>query len=127
MDLLYKHVGDNVRSARKKANVTQAKLAEVLNLSTSHFSGMERGNKKFTIAHIVAIARYLEIPASTMLAGLTNEGSEVHLSGDEMVNFPVKQAAQDFCNLIRNCSQEEINAILEVCRIMVSQMPKSDI
>lgn len=127
MDLLYKHVGDNVRAARKKANVTQAKLAEALNLSTSHFSGMERGKKKFTIAHIVAIARYLDIPAATMLTGLTNEGSEVDLPGDEVLNFPVKQAAQDFCNLIRDRSQEEINAILEVNRIMVSQMSKSDI
>ena len=127
MDLLYKHVGDNVRAARKKANVTQAKLAEALNLSTSHFSGMERGKKKFTIAHIVAIARYLDIPAATMLIGLTNEGSEVDLPGDEILNFPVKQAAQDFCNLIRDCSQEEINAILDINRIMVSQMLKSDI
>lgn len=127
MDLLYKHVGDNVRAVRKKANVTQAKLAEALNLSTSHFSGMERGKKKFTIAHIVAIARYLDIPAATMLTGLTNEGSEVDLPGDEVLNFPVKQAAQDFYNLIRDRSQEEINAILEVNRIMVSQMPKSDI
>lgn len=127
MDLLYKHVGENVRSARKKANVTQAKLAEALNLSTSHFSGMERGNKKFTIAHIVAIARYLDVPAATMLTGLTNEGADVAMPGDEMLNFPARQAAQDFCGLIRNRSQEEIDAIMDVCRIMVGQMSKSDL
>ncbi len=127
MDLIYKHVGDNVRAARKKAKVTQAKLAEVLGLSTSHFSGMERGKKKFTIAHIVTIARYLDVPAATMLTGLTSEGVDVEIPRNETLNFPVKQAVQDFCQLIRNCSQEEINAILEVSRIMVSQMPKSDI
>ena len=130
MDLIYKCVGENVRSARKKAHVTQAKLAEVLNVSTSHFSGMERGYKKFTIAHIVAIARCLNIPASALLAGLTNEVSdevsdmETHES--EMLSLPAQQAAHDFCRLVHNCSQEEIEAILEVCSIFVGQMSKLD-
>ncbi|WP_418231455.1 helix-turn-helix domain-containing protein [Butyricicoccus sp.] len=126
MDFIYKHVGENVRSARRKAHVTQAKLAEALNLSTSHFSGMERGYKKFTIAHIVAIARYLDIPVSTLLVGLTNEGSDIEMRDNKMLNFPAKQAAQDFCNLVHNCSQEEIEAILEVCSIFVGQMSKLD-
>ena len=126
MDFIYKHVGENVRSARRKAHVTQAKLAEALNLSTSHFSGMERGYKRFTIAHIVTIARYLDIPASTLLAGLTDEGSDIEMHDNKMLNFPAKQAAQDFCNLVHNCSQEEIEAILEVCSIFVGQMSKLD-
>lgn len=126
MDFIYKHVGENVRSARKKAHVTQAKLAEVLNLSPSHFSGMERGYKRFTIAHIVTIARYLDIPASTLLAGLADEGSDIEMHDNKMLSFPDKQAAQDFCNLVHNCSQEEIEAILEVCSIFVGQMSKLD-
>lgn len=127
MDLIYKHVGENVRSARKKAHVTQAKLAEVLNLSTSHFSGMERGYKKFTIAHIVTIARYLKIPASALLAGLTNEVSDVETHESEMLSLPAQQAAHDFCRLVHSCSQEEIESILEICSIVVEQITRPEL
>ena len=127
MDLIYKHVGENVRSARKKAHVTQAKLAEVLNVSTSHFSGMERGYKKFTIAHIVTIARYLKIPASALLAGLTNEVSDVETHESEMLSLPAQQAAHDFCRLVQNCSQEEIESILEICSIVVEQITRPEL
>ena len=127
MDLIYKCVGENVRSARKKAHVTQAKLAEVLNVSTSHFSGMERGYKKFTIAHIVTIARYLKIPASALLAGLTNEVSDVETHESEMLSLPAQQAAHDFCRLVQNCSQEEIESILEICSIVVEQITRPEL
>ena len=125
MDMLYKHIGENVRAARKKANVTQAKLAEALGISTSHFSGLECGKKKFNFAQVVAIARYLKVPLNALLAGLIDEEAQAEASMDEIEYFPAKHAAQDFARLIRNCSQEEINAILEVCRIMVEQMSKT--
>lgn len=131
MDLIYKCVGENVRSARKKAHVTQAKLAEVLNVSTSHFSGMERGYKKFTIAHIVTVARYLKIPASALLAGLTNEVSDevsdVETHESEMLSLPAQQAAHDFCRLVHSCSQEEIESILEICSIVVEQITRQEL
>ena len=124
MDLLYKHIGENVRAARKKANVTQAKLAEALNLSTSHFSGLECGNKRFTLEQIVSIAQYLNISLSELLAGLIDEKLEIAVPVNDYAYLSTKQAAQKFSYLVRNCSQEEINALLEICRIYVDQISK---
>ncbi len=124
MELLYKHIGENVRVARRKANVTQAKLAEALNVSPSHFSGLECGNKRFGIAQLVTIARYLNVPLSALTAGLISEGADVEMSGNTISDLPAKQAAQDFCYLVRNCSQEEIDALMRICKIYVNQVTK---
>ena len=124
MELIYKHIGDNVRAARKKANVTQARLAEAIGISTPHLSALECGKKKFNFVQVVSIARYLEVPLSILLAGLVNEDTSAGAFAGQLECFPAKQAAQDFAYLVRNCSQEEINAILEVCKIMVEQVSK---
>ena len=87
--------------------------------------------KKFTIAHIVTIARYLKIPASALLAGLTNEVSDevsdVETHESEMLSLPAQQAAHDFCRLVQNCSQEEIESILEICSIVVEQITRQEL
>lgn len=124
MDLIYKHIGENVRTARKKANITQARMAEVLNVSPSHFSGMECGNKRFSLIQIVTIARYLQIPLNMLLTGLVNDIPDTDFQINTIEYLPARQAAHDFAHLIRNCSMEEIKSLLEICSIFVEQVSK---
>lgn len=119
--MLYKIIGTNIRAARKKARITQAKLAEVLNVSPSHYSGMECGKKRFSLAQIVTISRYLHVPLSVLLSVVDEVEVKPENTCSELP-LPVQEAAQEFCFLIRNYSQEEIDALLQICRIFSDQI-----
>ena len=121
MILLYKHIGENIRAVRKKAHVTQAVLAEVLSISSSHFSGMECGKKKFTLEQIVMISQYLRVPLPVLFTGLTNDvAADAEVEREKSIeNTAVEQAAAEFKYLVKGCSQKELNDLLTVCKIFV--------
>ena len=55
--------GETIRSYRKKANVSQEKLAEKADLHHNYVGEIERGEKAATIDTILKIARALGIHA----------------------------------------------------------------
>ena len=122
MEPLYRHIGDNIRTIRKKQNVTQAIIAEEINVSPSHFSGMERGVKRFSIAQLVTISNFLKVPMISLLSGITEAESQVDLSKVE--DPVVRQAAQEFLQIISKCSHEEIDGILLICRTCSERLLK---
>jgi len=121
MDPFYVHLGENVKSARKKARITQAALAEVIGVSPSHFSGMECGKKRFNVHQLEMISRYLGIPFLNLFTGLVDEKFEADFN-IQYEPSPTQDAARQFQHIIRNCSQEQIDAVLETVSIIVSQM-----
>ena len=79
MDL--KAVGQRIKAAREAKNLTQE---ELVNLSTTHVSVIERGLKVTKLDTFVAIANALDVSADSLLidvvahsvTGVTNELSE---------------------------------------------------
>lgn len=61
MNLDYKAIGKRIKIARIRADLTQEKLAERVNLSTSHMSNIETGTTKVSLSAIVDIANALSV------------------------------------------------------------------
>lgn len=61
--------GQNVRVARERRHLTQAKLARAAGLSKAGLSLIERGVRETTIDTLLSLARALEVPAAFLLAG----------------------------------------------------------
>ncbi|MBR2036847.1 MAG: helix-turn-helix transcriptional regulator [Lachnospiraceae bacterium] len=74
-------IGQRIKMAREARNLSQEDLAEMVDLSPSHISVIERGVKTTKLDTFVAIANALEVSADTLLVdvvehsvlGVTNE------------------------------------------------------
>lgn len=62
-----KAVGQRIRAAREKKNLTQEELAALVEISPTHMSVIERGAKIPRLDTFVAIANVLEVSADSLL------------------------------------------------------------
>ena len=62
-----KAVGQRIRAAREKKNLTQEELAALIEISPTHMSVIERGAKIPRLDNFVAIANVLEVSADSLL------------------------------------------------------------
>jgi transcriptional regulator with XRE-family HTH domain len=63
-------VGQNIRSERKRAGITQEALAERCGLHPVELGRAERGTRDLRVSTVAKIARGLEIPACELLRGV---------------------------------------------------------
>ena len=66
-DLDYAAIGSRIRAARKKLGISQAALAEKVEISTTHMSHIETGSTKLSLAAFVRISETLTVLADTLL------------------------------------------------------------
>jgi transcriptional regulator with XRE-family HTH domain len=70
-------VGSNVRAARERRHLTQARLASKAGLSRSGLSLLERGIREATLTTLLSLARALQVPPELLLSGIEyRRGSE---------------------------------------------------
>lgn len=70
MQISYKAIGRNIRSARKSAGFTQQKAAERLGISTLHYGRLERGERAISLSQASDIALLFHIPLLNLLDGM---------------------------------------------------------
>jgi transcriptional regulator with XRE-family HTH domain len=63
-------LGEAIRAKRKKARLSQEKLAEKADLSTVFISRVERGKESPSVDSLVKIARALGVRARDLVRGL---------------------------------------------------------
>jgi transcriptional regulator with XRE-family HTH domain len=63
--------GGRVRELREKAGLTQEKLAQAANLTTSFVSTVERGLKTPSLSTILKLARGLKVDGAELLSGFS--------------------------------------------------------
>ncbi len=61
------NVGERIRCIRKSAEMTQAELAEALNMEQSEISRIERGERKLSVHCLMQIASVLTVPVQKLL------------------------------------------------------------
>jgi transcriptional regulator with XRE-family HTH domain len=66
-DRLYQMLGKRIRDERKKADFTQLKLAERVNLTRTSITNIEKGQQKIQVYTLYAIAKALNIPVRNLL------------------------------------------------------------
>jgi transcriptional regulator with XRE-family HTH domain len=63
-------VGQNIRTERKRAGITQEALAHRCGLHPVELGRAERGTRDMRVSTIAKIARGLQIPAARLLDGV---------------------------------------------------------
>ncbi len=96
----YKSIGRRIATNRKNAKLTQAYLAEVLDVSESYISQIERGNAKVSLPRLYQIADILRID----VALLVSDGSKLAISANH----------SEIEQLIRDWSPEQRSLLIDL-------------
>ena len=67
MELDYRAIGIRIKVARIKAGMTQERLAELADLSTTHMSNIEKGSAKISLPTMVSIANILGVTLDDLM------------------------------------------------------------
>ncbi len=96
--LNYQAIGERIRHHRKRANLTQEKLAEMANISSRHMSKIETGGCPPSLPCLVSLAIALHTTTDTLLMDNVPE-AKPHLFVEAE-------------NLLADCSSTELFVIL---------------
>lgn len=72
-----KKIGMQIQIARKKRQLSQADLAQMVDLTPKYLSMIECGTKTPKLETLISIANALETDANSLLAGVLNTSSVV--------------------------------------------------
>jgi len=64
----YKRLGKRIREERQRLNLTQAVLAEAINISDTYMGAIERGERSLTLDTLVRLVVRLGVTVDYMLA-----------------------------------------------------------
>lgn len=64
---VYQIVGENIRTMRRRAHLSQEQLAEKTDLNTNYVGEIERAEKKITLETLEKIAKVLGVRISDLL------------------------------------------------------------
>lgn len=76
-ELDYRAMGQRIRQARLKKNITQEKLGEICALSTAHIGHIERGTRIASLQTAFQIATALEVSMDYLLFDAAQEQKAV--------------------------------------------------
>ena len=96
----YKKIGQRIRSARMKLDISQAELAYRAGLTTSHMSHIETGQTKLALPTIVKIANVLFVSVDELLCDSLEKVAHVY----------DKKIAEE----LSDCDAAELKAFLEI-------------
>ena len=64
----YKRLGTRIREERKRLNLTQAQLAEAIDISDTYMGAIERGERSLTLDTLVNLVNRLGVTIDYLLA-----------------------------------------------------------
>ena len=105
MALDYKIIGDRLRAARSKKNMTQEDLAEQMDVSVVYISRVERGNSRINLPRLNQMCNILGVTEGQVLNGVASN-SKSYLNSE-------------FGALLKNCPPEKVKLIYEVAKAIV--------
>lgn len=71
-------LGNRIREARERRRLTQEKLSEVVDISPTHMSVLERGVKGMKLSTFIKIANALDVSADELLQDELTHESQLH-------------------------------------------------
>lgn len=74
-----KDIGVRIKQARIQAGLTQEKFAEMLDISISYISLIERGERNATIDTLLSIATTLNVSVSSLLQSSSKDKDDEHI------------------------------------------------
>ena len=102
-----KAVGQRIKAAREKKNLTQEDLAALVEISPTHVSVIERGTKIPRMDTFVVIANVLEVSADSLLV--------------DVVDHAANSVASELSAAIENLPHNEKMHILKVIDVLLEK------
>ena len=104
MELDYKAIGKRIKIARIKADLTQERLAEMVEISPTHMSNIETGTTRVSLTAIVSLANALSVTVDDLLC-------------DSVVKSKV-QFEKDIAGSIADCDEYEIRMVKDMAQAL---------
>ena len=108
----YKDIGKRIKIARIRGDITQEKLAEAVNISSSHLSNIETGNARVSLSTLVHIANVLDVPLSDLLCN------------------NLVRAKESYCKecdiLFSGCSEQEVRFLTDMISAAITALRKNN-
>ena len=74
----YKRLGTRIREERKRLHLTQAQLAEAIDISDTYMGAIERGERSLTLDTLVSLVNRLGVTVDYLLAdSVSDTGSNI--------------------------------------------------
>ena len=102
MELDYKAIGKRIKIARIKADLTQERLAEMIELSPTHMSNIETGTTRVSLTTIVSLANALSVTVDDLLC-------------DNVIKAKA-QFEKDIASILADCDEYEIRIIKDMAQ-----------
>lgn len=100
MDVCYKKIGLRIRTIRKKLKISQEKLAEYTNLSTTHISHIETGATKASVATLLKLSEALQCTPNDFLCDSIETAKPLFIA--------------EISETLEDCSEYEIRVIADL-------------
>ena len=104
MELDYKAIGKRIKIARIKADLTQERLAEMIEISPTHMSNIETGTNRVSLTAIVSLANALSVTVDDLLC-------------DSVVKSKV-QFEKDIAGILADCDEYEIRMVKDMAQAL---------
>ena len=104
MELDYKAIGKRIKIARIKADLTQERLAEMVEISPTHMSNIETGTTRVSLTAIVSLANALSVMVDDLLC-------------DSVVKCKV-QFEKDIAGILADCDEYEIRMVKDMAQAL---------
>lgn len=75
-NLKYKEIGKKIQTKRKEIQITQEKLSEIIDVSPSYISEIERGSSICSLATLTNIANTLNASLDYLVLGITKNNAD---------------------------------------------------
>lgn len=97
-------IGSRIKAARERKKITQEELAELLGMSTTHISVIERGVKPPKLETFIRIANALDVSADYLLM--------------DIIDNPADVVAGELSELVTKLSPKEKEKALTIVRVL---------
>ena len=104
MELDYKAIGKRIKIARIKADLTQERLAEMVEISPTHMSNVETGTTRVSLSTIVSLANALSVTVDDLLC-------------DSVIKAKV-QFEKDIASILSDCDEYEVRMIKDMAQAL---------
>ena len=108
MELDYKAIGKRIKIARIKADLTQERLAEMVEISPTHMSNIETGTTRVSLTAIVSLANALSVTVDDLLC-------------DSVVKSKV-QFEKDIAGILAACDEYEIRMVNDMAQALKEKL-----
>lgn len=96
----YALIGKRIKEARTRKKLSQAVLAEKVNLSTTYISYIENGYKCLSINALIMIANSLEVSSDELLQDALKNTTDV--------------SKREFASILNDCNEFETRVLLDI-------------